>query len=142
MEVDVLWHLTRAAFDLPEKPVFGEACNRCGLCCLMETCPLGLMFFGNAHGTCPALKLDGSQSHCQLIADPASLLPDLIAGEVQELATVMLVSGGRCDAANTDEDHAVVEARPDLLAGPSQAEGKRAKVLMDTIMDKLRAAAA
>lgn len=138
MDVDVLWQLTRSAFNLPEKPLWGSACNRCGLCCLVETCPLGLMFFGDKAGTCPALKLGGGQSHCQLIAQPDAVLPALIAAEAQEMALIMLGSGMGCDSELTDADTAAIE-RGVGTPMPSEQDRTRARQLLDAITAKLEA---
>lgn len=138
--MDVLWPMTRIAFDLPEKPLWGTACNRCGLCCLVETCPLGLLFFGPAKSPCPALKLDGGQSACQLIADPAALLPPLIAADAGEMARLMLGSGEGCDSEMTEADNAACDARPDWPRGPTKAERARVEQLLDGIAAKLESA--
>ena len=60
---------------LPDnKPKFGEPCNRCGLCCMMQLCEAALLIFrtDNDKGPCPALEWDGQQTTaCGLIRSPA-----------------------------------------------------------------------
>ncbi|CAA7615229.1 hypothetical protein [Magnetospirillum sp. UT-4] len=41
--------------DAPAKPAFGAACNGCGLCCALTTCPLARIRFLRVRGPCPAL---------------------------------------------------------------------------------------
>ena len=55
------------------KPKFGEACNRCGLCCMLQLCEAALLIFGteNDEGPCPALEWDSEQTACGLIRSPA-----------------------------------------------------------------------
>ena len=54
----------------PEKPVWGAACNGCGVCCLAETCPVGMVISGRRQGACRALRWDakGASYRCGLMA--------------------------------------------------------------------------
>lgn len=47
----VFWH-----GDAPAQPAMGQPCNGCGLCCLAEPCPLGMLVSGRRHGACVALR--------------------------------------------------------------------------------------
>jgi hypothetical protein len=38
------------------KPPMGAACNGCGLCCLAEPCPLGVLLSRSRSGPCKALQ--------------------------------------------------------------------------------------
>ena len=40
------------------KPPPGEACNGCGVCCLAEPCPVGVVISGRLTGPCRALRWD------------------------------------------------------------------------------------
>ncbi|MBB1072918.1 hypothetical protein HUU62_00610 [Rhodoferax sp. 4810] len=40
----------------PAKPAVGAPCNGCGVCCLLEPCPLGVVLSGARHGRCHALR--------------------------------------------------------------------------------------
>jgi len=40
----------------PPKPVEGAPCNGCGLCCLVEPCPLGMVLSLKRTGACVALR--------------------------------------------------------------------------------------
>lgn len=139
MDAETLWPLTRIAFDLPEKPLFGDACNRCGLCCLMEQCSISLAFFGN-RGICPALNLQGGASTCELISEPQKHVPAVIAAEVGELSALTLGSGTGCDATATDADQEVYERQG--MGQPPRSELDRAERLWDAVFTKLRASLA
>lgn len=41
------------------KPAMGAPCNGCGLCCLAEPCPLGVLLSRSRIGPCKALQWDG-----------------------------------------------------------------------------------
>jgi hypothetical protein len=55
----------------PAKPAFGEACNGCGVCCLAETCPLGLLISRSRLGPCKALiwVAERKQYRCGVLGD-------------------------------------------------------------------------
>ena len=40
----------------PAKPPLGAPCNGCGLCCLAEPCPLGVLLSRSRSGPCKALQ--------------------------------------------------------------------------------------
>ena len=40
----------------PPKPALGAACNGCGVCCLSEPCPVGMLVSGRRRGPCRALR--------------------------------------------------------------------------------------
>jgi len=42
----------------PAKPALGAACNGCGVCCLSEPCPLGMLASLRRRGACTALRWD------------------------------------------------------------------------------------
>jgi hypothetical protein len=54
---------------LPPKPKWGEACNRCGLCCKLELCGIGQLAHPGASAPCPSLKLlpDGTGTYCEFV---------------------------------------------------------------------------
>jgi Fe-S-cluster-containing hydrogenase component 2 len=57
-------HIRRAA---PAKPAWGEKCNGCGVCCLAEPCPLGLLASRRRRGACAAVEWDGQRYRCGLL---------------------------------------------------------------------------
>ena len=47
--------------DAPLKPRVGAACNGCGVCCLAEPCPVGMLVSLKRHGACTALRWDDGE---------------------------------------------------------------------------------
>ncbi|MDH4290149.1 MAG: hypothetical protein OEW27_02450 [Aquincola sp.] len=50
----------------PAKPPPGVSCNGCGVCCLAEPCPLGMLVGRRTHGACAAVQWDGVRYRCGL----------------------------------------------------------------------------
>jgi hypothetical protein len=44
--------------NAPDKPAAGAACNGCGVCCLSEPCPVGMLVSLRRRGACHALHWD------------------------------------------------------------------------------------
>jgi hypothetical protein len=54
------------------KPIRGEPCNGCGLCCSLEVCGIGIKVLGlGTTAPCPALEYDNGRTFCGLIRNPA-----------------------------------------------------------------------
>jgi Fe-S-cluster-containing hydrogenase component 2 len=53
----------------PPKPAYGASCNGCGVCCLAEPCPIGMMVSRSRTGACVALRWDGHRYRCGVLAD-------------------------------------------------------------------------
>jgi hypothetical protein len=53
----------------PDKPALGAACNGCGVCCLSEPCPIGMLISLRRRGVCRALRWDETAARycCGLI---------------------------------------------------------------------------
>jgi len=49
------------------KPAFGESCNHCGFCCLMEPCITGQAITGKKYGPCGLLVSEGGLHKCSLV---------------------------------------------------------------------------
>ena len=47
----------------PAKPAWGSACNGCGVCCLSEPCPVGMVVSLRRRGACRALAWDEAAAH-------------------------------------------------------------------------------
>ncbi|HMN94776.1 MAG TPA: hypothetical protein PKC60_16220 [Hydrogenophaga sp.] len=60
----------------PPKPVPGAPCNGCGVCCLAEPCPLGILLSRRRRGACVALRWDDGAGlyRCGALGDPVSVL--------------------------------------------------------------------
>jgi len=96
---DQIIHLHRAA---PAKPAEGQACNGCGVCCALETCPAARLRFLQKTGPCPALEWSATETryHCGLLSRPNHYLGWLpIASEniARRLFTRWIAAGKGCD---------------------------------------------
>ncbi len=58
----------------PPKPAPGEPCNGCGVCCLVEPCPLGRILSRRRYGACAALRWEGGRYSCGALTAPAEVL--------------------------------------------------------------------
>jgi len=69
-EYAVHWHA-----QAPAKPALGAPCNGCGLCCLAEPCPMGMLVSRRRQGACSALRWDEAGAHyrCGVLEDAKAL---------------------------------------------------------------------
>jgi hypothetical protein len=60
----------------PIKPVWGVACNGCGVCCLFEPCPLGVVLSRRRRGACSAVQWNEAlgQYRCGAIVAPRQVI--------------------------------------------------------------------
>jgi hypothetical protein len=74
--------------EAPPKPVPGAPCNGCGVCCLAEPCPLGVVLSGHRHGACKALRWSEASAiyRCGAISDPADVLKQALPTPLRGLA--------------------------------------------------------
>jgi len=75
--------------DAPLKPPVGAACNGCGVCCLAEPCPLGMLLSLKRRGACRMLRWDDSARRYRCGA--------LGRGPWQALARRWISAGSGCD---------------------------------------------
>jgi hypothetical protein len=92
-------HLHSAA---PAKPAEGQACNGCGVCCALETCPAARLRFLQTKGPCPALQWSDAEQryHCGLLVNPRTyfgLLPASAEPIAQQLLARWIAAGKGCD---------------------------------------------
>lgn len=92
-----------------EKAPYGQPCNRCGLCCLKETCPLGaIVLRKDLHDACPALEFGEAGAICGLAAHPMQYRPIQTmqhGAEAMRDAALLLIGAkiGGCDSQTPDE---------------------------------------
>jgi hypothetical protein len=97
--------IIRVHADAPLKPALGAACNGCGVCCLAEPCPVGVMVSGRLTGACTALRWDGAGARyrCGVMGSG-----DATSGPAKWLRAVaarLIASGTGCDSdARPDDD--------------------------------------
>jgi len=96
----------------PVKPALGATCNGCGVCCLSEPCPLGMLLSRRRHGRCSALRWDklGSRYRCGVVIGPAAAgpqgqykAPAWFTRAVARLARRWIAAGAGCDSSVTAE---------------------------------------
>lgn len=95
----VLW-LRQAA---PQKPVVGQACNGCGVCCAAAPCPVALVFLWQRRGACRALLWDEQQQcyRCGMVQQPQTYmrrLPAAMAAPFGKLVRRWIAANTVCDS--------------------------------------------
>ncbi len=83
--------------EAPDKPDFGAPCNGCGLCCAVETCPLGLLLFRRRKGPCPALEWRDGRYVCGVLDAPDRFIPLLPRRWAVRLVGRWIAAGRGCD---------------------------------------------
>ncbi len=89
--------------DAPAKPATGAPCNGCGLCCLAEPCPVGILVSRRLHGSCKALlwSQELARYQCGMVSAPGRFVPvtgPRMAAWVARLARRMISADVGCDA--------------------------------------------
>ena len=66
--------------DAPPKPALGAPCNGCGICCLAEPCPLGVVLSGRRTGACRAVRWNEGavRYECGAITQPQDVLTNAL----------------------------------------------------------------
>lgn len=79
--------------DAPPKPAEGATCNGCGVCCLAQPCPLGMLLSGRRRGACTALRWDAPATlyRCGAITEPQAVLTQSLPSWLQGLAPALSV---------------------------------------------------
>ena len=92
--------------EAPPKPALGAACNGCGVCCLAEPCPLGMLASRRRRGACRALRWSEPQRRyvCGMVAAPLEVLgwrghlAQALAPRLARWARRWISAGRGCDA--------------------------------------------
>jgi hypothetical protein len=88
--------------EAPPKPPEGAPCNGCGVCCLAEPCPVGMLVSRKRHGACDLLRWSAAQGRyvCGLLADEAGggLAGPLWRRLWRAWARRLISAGSGCDA--------------------------------------------
>ncbi len=87
--------IIRIHADAPLKPAMGEPCSGCGVCCLAEPCPVGMLLSLKRRGACRALHWSEDARHyrCGLMQDARGR-----ATPWAGLARRLIASGAGCDS--------------------------------------------
>ena len=86
--------------DAPLKPAAGAACNGCGICCLAEPCPVGMLVSRRRRGPCVALLWEADQAHyrCGIVTEPARFIGSAwLARLAARVAPRWIAAGTGCD---------------------------------------------
>ena len=105
--------------EAPLKPSVGAPCNGCGVCCLMEPCPLGVLLSGRRSGACRALRWQPLARHyrCGALTETPQAVRERLPGLAMfalpmltwllaHLARRWIAAGVGCDCEVTDLDDA------------------------------------
>lgn len=87
--------------EAPPKPPVGAPCNGCGVCCLAEPCPVGMLVSRKRRGACDLLRWSDAQGRylCGLLADAATPSGRSLWRRVWHAWARRLISAGSgCDA--------------------------------------------
>ncbi|MGC4059900.1 MAG: hypothetical protein QM749_03210 [Aquabacterium sp.] len=94
--------------DAPRKPPLGATCNGCGVCCLAEPCPVGVLVSRRLKGACKALVWsdEAGRYHCGLLMAVSVDGPIAAQGRLrrvfrplwQRWVRRMISAGSGCDA--------------------------------------------
>lgn len=119
----------------PTKPLYGQPCNGCGLCCVMQQCPVSAQLFGPKE-LCPALEAVGEAYTCGLIASPSRYFdaPEWGAALVGEAIGMILGAGTGCDAVANDADQALWDKDGHLMRGRARAAYDAARPEVQAMM--------
>ncbi len=89
----------------PPKPALGASCNGCGVCCLSEPCPVGILVSRRRHGPCAAVQWEAAAGRyrCGLASRPRAALdwryaPDWLPQLWARLARRWISAGSGCDS--------------------------------------------
>jgi len=77
--------------EAPPKPPEGRPCNGCGICCLAEPCPVGIVVSLKRHGACKALRWSEAETRyvCGLMAH---------GGRLSRIVGRWIAAGQGCDS--------------------------------------------
>jgi hypothetical protein len=84
----------------PDKPALGAPCNGCGVCCLAEPCPVGVLVTRRREGRCAALEWVAAEAQyrCGLLVAPETHVPRGARSLVRALAPRWIAAGRGCDS--------------------------------------------
>lgn len=107
-----------------KKPLIGEPCNQCGLCCQLHICHTGAYLLGKTKyigerripGPCPVLTPTGNGTFaCGFVIDPVKWMgkskyrPEVISRSMKQ----RIGAGTGCDEIGYDEGNLVEEKKLD-----------------------------
>lgn len=88
----------------PPKPPLGAPCNGCGVCCLAEPCPVGIVVSRRRHGACAALRWSAEDRRyvCGMLVAPRGArrgrIARLLERPLRALIARWIAAGRGCDS--------------------------------------------
>lgn len=84
-------HIIHIHIEAPVKVPPGASCNGCGVCCMWEPCPLGMVLSRRRAGACSALRWSDSpgQYRCGAISEPEDVLARALPRGLGRLAPTL-----------------------------------------------------
>lgn len=110
------------------KPLYGNPCNGCGMCCIAVQCPVSLALFGE-QVLCPALEQAGTALGCGLMRNTSDYVPDVPSWggkALTEAFALMIGAGLGCDGADENDSDEQQEAFRPILHARAEAAIKAA----------------
>ena len=113
--------------DAPPKPVEGQPCNGCGVCCLSAPCPIGILVSRRRQGACTAVQWskDGQRYVCGMLTAPLQHLGwrgSTDSAVAKNLARLVSGWSSRWIAAGIGCDSSLLTGKPtEADAEPGQA---------------------
>jgi hypothetical protein len=102
--------------EAPTKVPIGVACNGCGVCCLFEPCPLGILLSHRRTGACVALRWDAGRYRCGALIATEEVVAQTLPRGTRRLAPVLAPLlhrlAGRWIAAGTGCDSSLEVDQP------------------------------
>jgi hypothetical protein len=102
------WQVVHIHPAAPAKPALGAPCNGCGVCCLAEPCPIGIVVSHRRTGACAAVRWDEPQQlyRCGMVEDPLRQLgwrraPHGLSAWLGRRLRRWIAAGAGCDASLT-----------------------------------------
>lgn len=127
--------------DAPSKPLQGTACNGCGVCCLSEPCPLGILLSRRRQGACVAIRWNEGlgQYRCGALTAPQevlqSVMPWPFLARVPGLSRVLASAAGRWIAVNQGCDSSLELEQPRELPVTAQSSRTMEKAIPSSAIE-------
>ena len=74
-----------------DKPLYGEPCNNCGLCCRVQACKVSEIFLKSSQAPCIALEYHDGKLLCGMLIRPAHYLGITFPDATAETASQYLI---------------------------------------------------
>ncbi|HEY3299523.1 MAG TPA: hypothetical protein VGJ90_02030 [Methylophilaceae bacterium] len=87
----------------PEKPLVGQTCNGCGVCCALEPCPVSLLLLWPHQPSCRALTWDDTKQRylCGMVVAPSKhlkIIPHFANKIAAKLFKRWIAADQKCDS--------------------------------------------